>query len=363
MKDFLYYEEGKPVVSKSDSRLINTVRVLKDKFAIDIIGHILILKLIEQRVLLDINEDLNTIDMLNVKLNSRKAESGIISTMLNSKNEKKLYKLETIIKEKNEWLSNWKNDIYSEGNKIYKDIRSMYKSKCNDEKMIIILQEIILAPIYYELNNFTCTTTLKENDLYNVAAKIGVYLNVKKEYSFRIIKNTEKLIKEATGYWSRLLKCTIVGAGVVAITAGLAAPLVATSIGGMMGLSGAAAYTAGLSALGGGAIAVGGLGMAGGTVVLIAGGSLVGGVGGYISAQVASKMNNENILMSIIKMINYMELLNDNNLDKREIIEEIKSDFLDFKHSYETLIMKKELEYDRDKNITINFGYEKMVNI
>ena len=59
----------------------------------------------------------------------------------------------------------------------------------------------------------------------------------------------------------------LAGAVLIAITGGLAAPLIGGAIGAAMGLSGAAAVSAGLAFLGGGAIAAGGLGMAGGTVV------------------------------------------------------------------------------------------------
>ena len=68
----------------------------------------------------------------------------------------------------------------------------------------------------------------------------------------------------------------LAGAVLIAITGGLAAPLIGGAIGAAMGLSGAAAVSAGLAFLGGGAIAAGGLGMAGGTVVLIGGGAILG---------------------------------------------------------------------------------------
>ena len=60
---------------------------------------------------------------------------------------------------------------------------------------------------------------------------------------------------------------------VIFVTGGTASPLVAgigTWLGGLMGLSGAAATNAGLALLGGGSIASGGLGIAGGTALLTA---------------------------------------------------------------------------------------------
>ena len=75
-----------------------------------------------------------------------------------------------------------------------------------------------------------------------------------------------------------------VGAGV--LTAGLAAPMIGTAVGGtVFGLYGAAATSAGLAALGGGSLAAGGLGMAGGTAVISAAGGVLGlGVGAGATA-------------------------------------------------------------------------------
>lgn len=68
------------------------------------------------------------------------------------------------------------------------------------------------------------------------------------------------------------------GAAVGVLTGGLAAPLIGGAVGGVMGLSGAAATSAGLALLGGGSVAAGGLGMAGGTAV-IAGTASLGAAG------------------------------------------------------------------------------------
>ena len=73
---------------------------------------------------------------------------------------------------------------------------------------------------------------------------------------------------------------TIAAAIALSVTAGLAAPAIGTVIGGLLGLSGAAATSAGLALLGGGALSVGGLGMLGGTVVIIGGGGILGAITG-----------------------------------------------------------------------------------
>lgn len=90
----------------------------------------------------------------------------------------------------------------------------------------------------------------------------------------------------------------VVGVAAVFFTAGAAAPFTASigsAIGGMMGLSGAAATSAGLALLGGGSLAAGGFGMLGGTVLLTAifEGSVLGGT---------------QIARSILNSRNYSEL-------------------------------------------------------
>lgn len=93
----------------------------------------------------------------------------------------------------------------------------------------------------------------------------------------------ESFYKEGS-IWGWVVGSILVVASVllVVVTGGTASPIVAgigSAIGGMMGLSGAAATSAGLALLGGGSLAAGGFGMLGGTVLLTAileGGTLVG---------------------------------------------------------------------------------------
>lgn len=74
-----------------------------------------------------------------------------------------------------------------------------------------------------------------------------------------------------------------VAVGLVATGAGaIAAPAIGGAIGGLAGLSGAAATSHGLAVLGGGALAAGGFGMAGGSTVIAVGATLLGGAGGGV---------------------------------------------------------------------------------
>jgi hypothetical protein len=89
-----------------------------------------------------------------------------------------------------------------------------------------------------------------------------------------------KQLKRKSIKWGRVAAVSVVGLGVGVVTAGWAAPIVGTAIGGTLGLSGAAATSAGLAMLGGGSIAAGGFGVFGGTI-------LVTGVGGVFAAGAA----------------------------------------------------------------------------
>lgn len=84
--------------------------------------------------------------------------------------------------------------------------------------------------------------------------------------------NFESFYKESS-FWSWVIGigAALLALAVVIFTGGTASPLVAgigSAIGGMMGLSGAAATSAGLALLGGGSLAAGGFGMAGGVVLI-----------------------------------------------------------------------------------------------
>ncbi len=91
--------------------------------------------------------------------------------------------------------------------------------------------------------------------------------NISKEYG-----TFKAFYKESSNInWLLAGGIALVAGGIIILTAGTATPLIAsvgTSIGGMMGLSGAAATNAGLAMLGGGSLASGGLGVAGGVALI-----------------------------------------------------------------------------------------------
>ena len=84
----------------------------------------------------------------------------------------------------------------------------------------------------------------------------------------------------------------VVGATLLAFTAGAAAPAIGAALGNAAGLYGAAATAHGLALLGGGAIAAGGGGVAAGTAVIVTAGGIIGAGTGALSASVAGNIAN-----------------------------------------------------------------------
>lgn len=124
----------------------------------------------------------------------------------------------------------------------------------------------------------------------------------------------------------------VAGVTLVFFTSGAAAPFVGaigSAIGGMMGLSGAAATSAGLAWLGGGALAAGGYGVFGGTVLLTAifEGSLLGGTQ-YIQHKV-NQMNYVELCEQVKDYPNLPPILNTDGPKEIEDVVEL------FKKAYE----------------------------
>lgn len=100
---------------------------------------------------------------------------------------------------------------------------------------------------------------------------IGLLLTSSLAYAGEVATFDSFYVESSTVGWILALTLALGAAGAVFATGGTASPLVAwigSTIGGTMGLSGAAATNAGLALLGGGSIASGGFGVIGGTALL-----------------------------------------------------------------------------------------------
>ena len=116
-------------------------------------------------------------------------------------------------------------------------------------------------------------------------------------------------------------------------------PLIAGAIGGLMGLSGAAAFNAGLALLGGGSIAAGGFGITGGFAVILGGGALLGFTGGKnFSDDDIKKLSSENLIISSAKLLTIVKVLT-----------EEKS--MDFKDAYKLLQSLRQMQSSFEEKI------------
>jgi len=223
------------------------------------------------------------------------------------------------LKEKKErWLDQWER-IVENGFSQMQPAPILWKSETegfnqalstlrNDHdplKRGLILLELAAFDAYWpfekhqmDYKGLALTPAKHESFLKEVSLSLGFASDRAVELRSALVSTQKSL----SGYWYKVFLGLVAGLGVGALTLGLAAPFIATAIGGFMGLSGAAAYSAGLAALGGGAIAAGGFGMSGGMVVLVGGGAILfaglGGAGGRI----AVSMTAASALLSAAKL-------------------------------------------------------------
>ena len=129
----------------------------------------------------------------------------------------------------------------------------------------------------------------------------------------------------------------------------LVAPYLAGAIGGLMGLSGAAATSAGLAFLGGGSLAAGGFGMAGGYVAVMAGGAIFGyksGSSGFQSRVQAS--TKEDLLISCAKVISLLNIMKTTDDALLKICESARVLQCDYEAMSDNYYIGNELERGKD---------------
>lgn len=137
-----------------------------------------------------------------------------------------------------------------------------------------------------------------------VAQKLGLGQSAVEDAEGHLVEDLNKALdqvkaqkppkKEDSGWdnFGKIAGTALLGGVALALTGGLAAPLIGGAIGtSLLGLSGAAATSAGLALLGGGSLAAGGLGMAGGTAVVCAALGVGGaGLAGWKAAHLHGEM-------------------------------------------------------------------------
>ncbi len=238
---------------------------------------------------------------------------GFFSRVLGGE-EKINNKKQDIYDKKRQWFNEW-HEITAKLLNIDKKIKS--KELLIEFKKLNLSKGKKLAFIV-EISTFTPYFNLKENgfrydkldfDTDNYFDSVSKKLNTRTSHfssSRSAFETGIKLItKDISGSNNTWLW---VGIGAAVLL--LVAPYLAGTIGGIMGLSGAAATSAGLAFLGGGSLAAGGFGMAGGYVAVMAGGALIGYKSGNSSYQSKVKESTkEDILLSSAKMVAVLSLI------------------------------------------------------
>ncbi len=160
--------------------------------------------------------------------------------------------------------------------------------------LYLILMETTFFTPYYPLKGEKSNKTFKDlklsskKDIQIKLEEFAKSLGIDKSIIEKYNSSLQKSLKGISGFWSKLLWGSLIGAIAIAVSGGFAAPAVGALFAGGE-LVGAAAALAGLAALGGGAVAAGGLGIAGGIAVVVGGGAILGagagaGIGTLLSA-------------------------------------------------------------------------------
>jgi hypothetical protein len=115
--------------------------------------------------------------------------------------------------------------------------------------------------------------------------------------------------------WGRVVAASAAGLVLGVASMGVAAPAIGAAVGGLLGLSGAAATSAGLAALGGGSLAAGGFGVAGGTALLTGlaalGGAGAGAAGSRVTGWSASQVVAAAVKLDVVARMVLLDAEND----------------------------------------------------
>lgn len=274
----------------------------RKEFVVERIGYVYILKLIEKRVNIDIENDENR--MKEIKKNYFKIQDTEFLYGIKKEMKLKSYKkIKGMIKLKETWLEHWKNEVYSGEIEGFREIeiikiRNMYWEKCKDEKMFLILQEVLLSPIYYKINSCGYYN-LKENTLKKSAEILSRYLNLEEETGMNILNKTKKMIREASGKVKGEIKMNLVR---------LEEELEDKSV-----------------------------------------------------ELRNDRIRSEKLLLLMVKSLNYIKYLK--KIESLDKVDSLKEKFWEFKKDYEREVLFEKIEWNKEKQEIINFSYNKMIEI
>ncbi len=326
---------------------------------VDVYGYAAYIKLVEIRVIADIQRAQAELDKEQVSIQHlRQDNTSWFGGIKISRSESKINKIKNSISMKNYWLIQWRkaNWIVIEGKTDTSRLKDMQVcdllTACDNSenhrlKRYLVMQDAVLAPVYQPLPGFPILNDINELNLKEGCALVAKNAGYDPNTGITIHDNTVSFMRECAGFWQKVITWTTIGALGLAGIAALAAGPLAAAIGGLMGLSGAAAVSSGLALLGGGSLVSGGLGMAGGLAVLMGSGALVGGSGFAGIAQKIAALPKEVLVLELAKNINYVSYLSTGKLKNiikaGEVRDLVITNFLNMKHSTEKDILLKHL--------------------
>lgn len=215
---------------------------------------------------------------------------------------------------KEQWLHKWEELVKdmeptNAANFLNEEQIKLALKKSNKIKVYKVFSDLILFRPYYALDENDQTFKNVEN---SIDAKYFIFdycrkIDLQEERIRNYLDEYQKLC-EVDHYkrWAKFAFAGLAGAAALAFTGGLAAPIIGGSIGGLLGLSGAAAISHGLALLGMGALATTGVGAKAGLVLAIGGGGLLGGVVSSVTANKIFK-DDETFKLELNKILALIE--------------------------------------------------------
>lgn len=282
---------------------------------------------------------------------------------------------DSIADRKTNWLHKWEENLFKKSffglvgenppqseKEIIKRIQTIKDSR----KRLLILSEGLVFTPYFNIQHRESAHLQETVDEANrLVWRANVFKFAKKvDLDKSTLEQWETQYSEAlraiggrSDIWK---KATFVALASVAlaVTGGLAAPIIGGAIGAAMGLSGAAATSAGLAFLGGGAIAVGGAGMAGGTLAIIGGGAILGGVSG-LTASRHFFLQHKVVLTQLAKLEASLCALYENQPEFPSMLNEVTEQQLSVLRTLKTEIESQNLDSDEKKRLEKTVSYYK----
>ncbi|GIU51487.1 complement resistance protein TraT [Shewanella sp. KT0246] len=244
--------------------------------------------------------------------NNTGQSSSRFRNLLRSKESTELFEKQNFLLKK-QWLDEWSSatskllNIQLRDTDLHSDIQKCF-SEWNDAKITAFLVEAVTFTPYTAVGDKEkdkCFSDIKYSEE-KLSLNFAKTLSISVEEVDKISNIYGKTIKAI--YKATTTNHTLLILSAAAAVSLLMAPYLAAGIGGLMGLSGAAATSAGLAMLGGGSLATAGFGMAGGYVATMGGGMLLSyGANKATINKELENINSNELVISSSKLAAFLE--------------------------------------------------------